>query len=48
MHQEILRKKVLASSLEEGQNPRQDHGSADVRQYVQTLPIRFVANTMNR
>jgi AcrR family transcriptional regulator len=44
MHQEILRKKVLASSLEEGQNPRQDHGSADVRQYVQTMRAERESN----
>jgi AcrR family transcriptional regulator len=37
MHQEISRKKVPAFNLGEAQNPRQDHGSADVRQYVQTM-----------
>ena len=32
MHQEILRKTELAFNLGKAQNPRQDHGSADVRQ----------------
>ena len=37
MHQEILRKRVLTSNLGEAQNPRQDYGSADVRQSGQTM-----------
>ena len=37
MHQEILSKRVLASNLGNEQNPRQDYGSADVRQSGQTM-----------
>ena len=37
MHQGILSKRVLASNLGNEQNPRQDYGSADVRQSGQTM-----------
>jgi len=37
MRQQILRKKVLTSSSEEAQNPRQDYGPTDVRQSGQTM-----------